>query len=186
VKLNKNSRVVLMLVGALALMGGLTALSVPLYRVFCNATGFNGTARKAKASLAAIQTPGKTIIRVRFDTNTRGVPWSFKPEKAYLDTRVGKSAMVWFDVKNNADHPVTARASYNVLPDTMGAYFMKTQCFCFNDVTLQPGESQRFPVVYFLDPKLMENSDTNTVPDVTLSYTFFQSKLAQSETKNAS
>jgi cytochrome c oxidase assembly protein subunit 11 len=176
--LSRNSRVVLSLLGALLVMCGLTAVSVPLYRAFCNATGFNGTARKAKATLAAIQTPGKAIVRVRFDTNTNGVPWSFKAEKPYFDTRVGKSAMVWFDVKNNADHPVTARATYNVLPDTMGAYFMKTQCFCFNDVTLQPGESQRFPVVYFLDPKLMSNTDTQTVSDVTLSYTFFQSKAA--------
>ncbi|WP_303831906.1 cytochrome c oxidase assembly protein [Asticcacaulis taihuensis] len=184
--LSRNSKVVLSLVGALVVMCALTAAAVPAYRAFCNATGFAGTARKANATLAAIQTPGKKIVRVRFDTNTNGVPWSFKAEKPYFDTRVGKSAMVWFDVKNNADYPVTARATYNVLPDTMGAYFMKTQCFCFNDVTLQPGESQRFPVVYFLDPKLMENSDTNTVPDVTLSYTFFESKVPQSVLKTAS
>ncbi|ESQ83807.1 hypothetical protein AEAC466_11610 [Asticcacaulis sp. AC466] len=185
-KLDRNTKVVLYLVGALAFMGGMAYASVPLYRAFCNATGFNGTARKAKATLANLHGDSQAIVRVRFDTNTRNVPWSFRSEKPYMDTRVGKTALVWFDVRNNADHPITARATYNVLPDTMGAYFMKTQCFCFNDVTLQPGESQRFPVVYFLDPKLMTNTDTDTVEDVTLSYTFFESKQLQNVAKTGS
>ncbi|WP_236621664.1 cytochrome c oxidase assembly protein [Asticcacaulis benevestitus] len=184
--MSKNTRVVLSLVGALVFMGGLAYASVPLYRAFCNATGFNGTARKAKATLAGIHTDSNSIVRVRFDTNTNGVPWSFKPEKKYVDTRVGKTALIYFTVKNNADHPITARATYNVLPDTMGPYFMKTQCFCFQDMTLQAGESLKIPVVYFLDPKLMTNTDTKSVGDVTLSYTFFESKDPKANAKTAS
>ncbi|MBW8882846.1 MAG: cytochrome c oxidase assembly protein, partial [Asticcacaulis sp.] len=114
-----------------------------------------------------------------FDTNTNGVNWTFKPEKEHLDTRVGKTAMMYFTVTNRSDHPVTGRAAFNVLPDTMGPYFRKLQCFCFTDQTLQAGESKTFPMVYFLDPELLKNEDTKTVPDVTLSYTFFESKKAQ-------
>ena len=170
-----HARTVWMLVGALVFMTGLAFASVPLYRAFCSATGFNGEARRAR------ETPRYAVdkvMRVHFDVNAHNIPWSFKPQVPYLDTQVGKTKMITFMVTNNADHPVTGRASYNVLPDTMGAYFMKLQCFCFQDQTLQPGESRSFPVVYFLDPKLMTDQDTKTIDDVTLSYTFFESKAA--------
>ena len=180
--MSKNSRMVWILLGALVFMGGLAYASVPLYRAFCSATGFNGTARKARAALAVSQATNQ-IIRVHFDSNTNGIQWNFKPDRPYIDTRVGKTALIQFSVRNNADHPVTGRASFNVLPDTMGPYFMKLQCFCFTNQTLQPGESRQFQVLYFLDPKLMSNEDTRTVSDVTLSYTFFEAKDAQQATK---
>ena len=174
--ISKNARMVLYLTGTLLVMCALVAVSVPMYRAFCNATGFNGTARKA---LAAPRVATNQIMRVHFDANTNGIPWHFKADRPYLDTRVGKTAMMTFSVTNTGKVPITGRASYNILPDTMGPYFMKLQCFCFQDQTLQPGESRSFPVVYFLDPKLMSNSDTRNVPDVTLSYTFFQVKETQ-------
>lgn len=173
--MHKNTKVALYLVVALVAMVGLAFASVPLYRAFCTATGFNGTARKARGELADLK-PTDRIVRVHFDSNTNGIAWTFKPEKPYMDARVGRTALMNFTVKNNADHPVTGRAAYNVLPDTMGAYFMKLQCFCFTDQTLQPGESRTFPVVFFLDPKMLNDGDTKNVPDVTLSYTFFEAK----------
>lgn len=178
--MNKNTKVVLYLLGTLVFMGGLAYASVPLYRAFCSATGFNGTARKAEA--APVAAVDKTM-RVRFDANARDIPWSFKPDVPYFDTQVGRTQKVSFTVTNNGKVPITGRATYNILPDTMGPYFMKLQCFCFENQTLQPGESKQFPVVYYLDPQLMTDPDTKTVPEVTLSYTFFESRDDATEAK---
>ena len=177
-----HARIVWMLVGALVVMGGLAYASIPLYRAFCSATGFNGEARRARE---APRYAVNKMMRVHFDANTNAIPWTFKPTVPYLDTQVGKTKLMTFTVTNTSNRTVTGRASFNVLPDTMGAYFMKLQCFCFQDQTLKPGESRQFPVVYFLDPKLMSDPDTKSLPDVTLSYTFFESKTASGTAKPA-
>lgn len=171
--MNRNTRLALYLVGGPVFMLGLAFASVPLYQAFCNLTGFGGTTMRAEAAPAEAT---DVIMRVRFDTNTNGVPWTFKVTKPYQDIRVGKTAMMDFTVTNSADRPVTGRAVFNAVPDTMGPYFRKLQCFCFENQTLQPGESKTFPMVYFLDPELLKNPDTRRLTDVTLSYTFFESK----------
>lgn len=181
--LTAKNRTVLWLVGALGLMIALTAVSVPLYRAFCSATGFNGTARRAKAELSSTAALNR-YMRVHFDANTADIPWKFTPDVPYLDTQVGKTKLAYFTVTNMSDQAITGRASYNILPDTMGPYFMKLQCFCFQNETLAPHESRHFQVVYYLDPKLMRDSDTKNVPDVTLSYTFFQARGDGSSAKN--
>ncbi|ESQ89114.1 cytochrome C oxidase assembly protein [Asticcacaulis sp. AC460] len=174
--MKRNTKVVLWLVAAVAFMGGLAFASVPLYRAFCNLTGFDGTAMRATK---APEVATDVIVRVRFDTNTRDIPWTFKAEKPYQDVRIGKTAMMYFTVTNTADHAITGRAVFNVLPETMGPFYRKLQCFCFDDQTLQAGESKTFPMVYFLDPEMLKNIDTRKVRDVTLSYTFFESKAAK-------
>lgn len=171
--LSRNARTVLFLLATLIVMGGLAYASVPLYRAFCQATGIGGTARRAEI---APKQASNRIIRVHFDTNTNAINWSFKPEKDHMDTRVGKTAMMYFTVTNNADRALTGRAVFNVLPDTVGPYFRKLQCFCFTDQTLAAGESKTFPMVYFLDPEMLKNRDTKDIPDVTLSYTFYETK----------
>ena len=171
--MNRNSRLVLILVAAVVFMGGMAFFAIPLYHKFCELTGTNGTARRA---YAASKTVANKTMRVHFDANTETIPWTFKAEKPYQDVRVGKTNVAFFMVTNTADHAVTGRASYNILPDTMGPYFMKLQCFCFTNQTLKPGETRSFPVVYFLDPKLVKDTDTQALPDVTLSYTFFEVK----------
>jgi cytochrome c oxidase assembly protein subunit 11 len=178
--MNKNTKVALYLLGTLVFMAGLAYASVPLYRAFCSATGFGGTARKA---IAAPTVAANKVMRVRFDTNAQAIPWTFKPETPYVDVQVGRTKMVNFTVTNTAKTAITGRAAYNILPDTMGAYFMKLQCFCFQNQTLQPGESKQFPVVFFLDPLLMKDPDTKDLPEVTLSYTFFESKDPAPEAK---
>ncbi|MGZ3298369.1 MAG: cytochrome c oxidase assembly protein [Asticcacaulis sp.] len=172
-KPNRNSRLVLILGGAFVLMLGLSFAAVPLYRLFCPSSVQTGAQAKAKA---APKVATDRHMRVHFDANTNGLAWAFKPDQPYQDVRVGKTAMASFTVTNTTDHAVTGRADYNVLPDTMHPYFLKLQCFCFQDQTLKAGESRQFDVVYFLDPKLLKDVDTKDVPDVTLSYTFFQSK----------
>lgn len=181
--LTAKNRTVLWLVGALGAMIALTVASVPLYRAFCQATGFNGTARRAKQELATTAAVSK-VMRVHFDANTNAIPWKFTPDVPYLDTQVGKTKIAYFTVTNTSQQALTGKASYNILPDTMGPYFLKLQCFCFQNETLQPGESRHFQVVYYLDPKLVKDNDTKDVPDVTLSYTFFQVKDDGAGVKN--
>jgi cytochrome c oxidase assembly protein subunit 11 len=151
-------------------MTGAAFAAVPLYRRFCQLTGFDGTVRKAEA--APTQTLDKTLV-IRFDANVRGVPWEFGPDQTSQTVKIGKTGLAFFHVKNTSDKPVTAHAAYNVVPESAAKYFQKLQCFCFTDQTLQPGQSADFPVVYFVDPKYASDPDTKNEPDITLSYTFF-------------
>lgn len=166
-----HAKVVLSLIGAFLFMCAAVAVAVPLYRLFCPLSIQTGARNRAREAPKVVT---NRMMRVHFDSNTAAIPWTFKPDQPYQDVRVGKTAMAYFTVTNNAKTAVTGRATYNILPDTMHAYFLKLQCFCFTDQTLQPGETKQFPVVYFLDPKLLKDPDTKTVPDVTLSYTFFE------------
>ena len=151
-------------------MTGAAFAAVPLYKRFCQLTGFDGTVRKAEA--APTQVLDKTLL-IRFDANVRGVPWDFAPDQTTQTVRIGKTGLAFFHVKNTSDRPVTAHAAYNVVPEASAKYFQKLQCFCFTDQTLQPGQSADFPVVYFVDPKYASDPDTKNQPDITLSYTFF-------------
>jgi len=151
-------------------MAGAAFAAVPLYKRFCQLTGFDGTVRKADA--APTQVLERKLL-IRFDANVRGVPWDFAPDQPTQTIQIGKTGLAFFHVKNNSDKPVTGHAAYNVVPETSAKYFQKLQCFCFTDQTLQPGQSMDFPVVYFVDPKYASDPDTKGGGDITLSYTFF-------------
>ena len=155
---------------AVCAMTGLGWASVPLYRVFCQATGLNGTTNRA------LEAPGGigSKVDIKFDTNVSpGLKWSFKPELPSSTVDIGARDMAFFIAKNNSNHPITGTATFNVTPAQAGKYFTKIQCFCFTQQTLQPGEEVRMPVIYFVDPKLHEDPDTKTVQAITLSYTFY-------------
>jgi cytochrome c oxidase assembly protein subunit 11 len=157
-------------VAVLAAMTGAAYAAVPLYRAFCQATGFAGTVSRAPAA------PGLVLERrliVRFDTNVRGLPWRFTPDERRQSLRIGETGLAFFTVTNNADRPLTGRAAYNISPDLAGAYFHKIKCFCFDDQTIQAHATMRFPVVYFVDPKFAADPDTRDDQDLTLSYTFY-------------
>ena len=157
--------------GLFAAMIGLTYASVPLYRVFCAATGFAGTTQVAK--VAPKHSGARTLV-VRFDANVGpGLPWTFEPEQSQIELRTGETATVYFKVRNNAGRATTGHAEYNVSPEVVGGYFDKISCFCFTDQTLGPNETLEMPVVFFLDPKLEKDKSLNAVDAVTLSYTFF-------------
>lgn len=168
--MNRNARLALIcLISALAMVGAAYA-AVPLYRVFCQATGFDGTVKRAKTP------PAHALARtmtVRFDTNVHGVPFDFKPEIPSQEVQIGRTALAFFKVTNTSDHPVTAQAVYNVVPESAGAYFEKLECFCFTEQTLQPGQTVEFPMTYFVDPKLVDDTETSGIREVTLSYTFY-------------
>ena len=171
--LRKNRKVGLMALSLAVAMLGLGYASVPLYRIFCQVTGFGGTPQIAsEAKAAAVNATGETIS-VRFDSNTApDMPWQFKPEQVTETAQLGERKIAFFIARNNSDKPVTGQASYNVEPEQAAPYFNKIQCFCFTKQTLQPGEEVRMPVTYYVDPAILKDENAKGVEQVTLSYTF--------------
>ncbi|MBK7162176.1 MAG: cytochrome c oxidase assembly protein [Sphingomonadales bacterium] len=163
-----------LMAGAIAIgMVGMGFAAVPLYRIFCQVTGFGGTTmRVSEAQAATVQAVGKTVV-VRFDANQRGLPWEFKPERPTDTVSIGARDMSVFIAKNLSDQPVTGTATFNVTPAQAGKYFNKIQCFCFTEQTLKAGEQIRMPVLYYVDPKIMTDPDTKDIEEITLSYTFY-------------
>ena len=161
---------------AVAMVGAAYA-SVPLYDLFCRVTGFDGT------PVAGTQESAETLTRrmtVRFDTNVApGLGWSFRPEVPQVEARLGETRTVFFKVRNEGTRPSTGVATYNVQPGQLGAYFVKLKCFCFDEQTLQPGESMDFPVVFYVDPAITKDRNLDDMASVTLSYTYFASKSGQ-------
>ena len=163
-----------LLAGLMALaMVALGFASVPLYRMFCQATGFAGTTQRAEADAAPGAVVGK-IVSVRFDGNVSPhLKWQFAPERPTERVAVGAREMAFYTATNLSDVPVTGRAVFNVTPEQAGKYFNKIACFCFTLQTLKPGETVRMPVVFFVDPKLLDDPDARDISEITLSYTFY-------------
>lgn len=158
-------------------MVGLAYASVPLYRLFCQVTGFGGTPQRA---YEAADTVTDRIVKVRLDANVApGLQWRFVPEEPVMTVKVGETATGFFRITNLAYEPVTGRATYNVAPNLVGSYFNKLQCFCFEDLTLKAGESLDVPVVFFVDPEVAKQRELDSMTEITLSYTFFASKAEQ-------
>ncbi len=175
----RNLRVGLMaFAGALAMLG-LGYASVPLYRLFCQVTGFGGTtmvASESQAQRAAASATGRTIS-IRFDGSTAvGMPWTFQPSQATDTITIGERDIATYVARNNSDKPITGMATFNVAPEQAGKYFNKIQCFCFTQQTLQPGQEVVMPVLYFVDPAMLEDPNMKGVEQITLSYTFHRSQ----------
>ena len=176
--LDKNDKVLAACLGVFAGMVGLTYASAPLYRVFCAATGYDGTPKLFAAPSEGIS--DKTI-EVRFDTNVSpGLPWEFRGEKISTTIRLGENTVDFFDARNMGNVPVTGVARFNVTPLRAAVYFNKIKCFCEDGQELKPLQSARFGVAYFIDPRIATDPETKDIKAVTLSYTFFPAK---SETK---
>jgi cytochrome c oxidase assembly protein subunit 11 len=151
-------------------MVGAAYAAIPVYRAFCQATGFGGTIRRAEAAPVAVS---ERKVTVSFDANVRGAPLEFAPEQGAQTVRLGETKLAFFKATNTSDRPLTVRALYNVAPDQAGTYFRKLQCFCFTDQTIGPRQTVELPVLYFIDPKFAQDINTKNSTDVTLSYTFF-------------
>lgn len=163
-------------------MVGAAFASVPLYRMFCQVTGFDGATRRAEVGATRVL---DRTIGVRFDANVRDLPWTFQPQQVSQTVRIGQTMLAYYRVTNTSDRPLTGRATYNVVPEQAGVYFTKLECFCFKDQTLQPGQSLDFPVVYFIDPRFAEDFETRGKSEVTLSYTFFPSTESQGQAQRS-
>lgn len=169
--MDKNTKTISMVFLVVALMVGLAFASVPLYRMFCQITGFGGTTMKAD-KLPDTQLARK--VTVKFVTNTsRNINWSFKPEKFSEEVQLGQQGLISFIAKSKDRVPSVGTAVFNVTPLKVGKYFQKIQCFCFGEQILQPGEEVHMPVVFFVDPKMDEDPEMEDVTTITLSYTFF-------------
>lgn len=176
---SRNSRFLVVILAVVAGMVGMAFASVPLYRLFCQVTGFGGTTQVAAAL------PGEVIdrtITVKFNTDVaRNLLWSFKPDLRQIDLKLGQKGVIGFTAENKDRAPLTGTALYNVTPGKAGKYFHKIQCFCFGSQTLKPGEKADYPVVFYIDPRLHEDPNMADVRVITLSYTFFPSDTPELE-----
>ena len=172
-KRDKKGLVALSLAGLVAGMVGLSFAAVPLYRMFCQVTGYGGVPQVAETA------PDKVLdrtITIRFDANVdRALPWDFKPEQRVMEVRIGESGLAFFKAHNITDKPVTGTAGFNVVPEVAGRYFNKIECFCFQEQTLAADQSIDMPVTFFVDPKIVEDESTKNISEITLSYTFYRS-----------
>ncbi len=151
-------------------MLGAAYAAVPLYRLFCQVTGFNGTTMvAAKPSTTVLE----RTVTVRFDANTRNLPWQFEPAQRTVDVKIGDNTLAFYRATNTSDQPITGSATFNVTPELAGQYFNKIECFCFKEQTLQPGETVEMPVSFFVDAAFASDRDIGHMSTITLSYTFY-------------
>jgi cytochrome c oxidase assembly protein subunit 11 len=159
------------LTGVVAGMLMLSYAAVPLYRLFCQVTGFGGTTQVAERA------PGEILeqtVTVRFNADIApGMPWTFEPVQRDMTVKIGETAIAFYRAHNNSNQPVTGMASFNVTPDKAGRYFDKIACFCFDLQRLEPGQTVDMPVTFFVDPAMVKDRGTRDVTHITLSYTFF-------------
>ena len=152
-------------------MVGMAYAAVPLYEMFCQVTGYGGTTQRVEQASDVIL---DNKIKVRFDANVGpGLAWSFEPVQREVELKIGETVQIMYRARNNASVPTTGQATFNVTPQAAGAYFNKVQCFCFTETTLKPGEELIMPVVFFVDPAIVEPVETKGIHTLTLSYTFY-------------
>ena len=171
---NKNSKLALIIGIVMFVMFAFAYACVPLYRLFCQKTGFGGTPK-----IVAFQSKkmGSRFIKVQFVANThRDLKWKFTPLQSEVKVKVGQNALAFYKAENLTNKPIIGMATYNVSPDKAGAYFCKVACFCFERQVLYPGEAMEMPVQFYIDPEVVKDPDLNDVSLITLSYTFFEVK----------
>ncbi|WP_230291674.1 cytochrome c oxidase assembly protein [Croceicoccus sp. Ery5] len=172
----RNTRTGLIFLGVALGMLGLGYAAVPLYRIFCQVTGIDGTTQRASAAQASEVKATGNRISVRFDGNVAtGLPWSFHPMQTTSNVMIGEKALAKYEARNNSAREITGTAVFNVSPVQAGKYFNKIECFCFTEQTLKPGEDVEMPVIYYVDPAILEDPDTKDIQQITLSYSFYES-----------
>ncbi|MEP3436904.1 MAG: cytochrome c oxidase assembly protein [Hoeflea sp.] len=171
VKSSANMRVFAVCAAFVVSMVGVSYAAVPLYQLFCQVTGYGGTTQRVEQASDVIL---DRKIKVHFDSNVAGgLPWDFKPVEREVELRIGETVQIAYTAENQSDHTTYGQATFNVTPMSAGAYFNKIQCFCFTENELKPGEIMNMPVVFFVDPAIVDDPDAKDVTTITLSYTFF-------------
>lgn len=172
--LNRNARTGVVLAGVAIGMVGLSFAAVPLYRLFCQVTGFGGTTQRSVAA------PGPVldrVITVRFNADTaNSLPWQFRAKQGHVRVKVGEESLAFYRAANTSKFAATGTATFNVTPLKAGQYFVKVECFCFREQMLAPGKSVDMPVSFYIDPSIMKDRNLDDVKTITLSYTFYRAR----------
>ena len=177
-----NGMIVAMCLSFVVGMSAMCAAAVPLYRMFCQVTGYNGTTQRAEQVSNVIL---DKKIQVSFDANVApGLPWDFKPLQASVSPKIGETVEVKFQIENKSDKTERGQAIFNVSPLEAGVYFNKVQCFCFNETDLAPGEKREMSVVFYVDPEITKAVETKTINALTLSYTYYPREGAKPVASN--
>lgn len=172
---NANKYLAFGLLSVVAVMVGLSFAAVPLYRLFCQVTGYAGTTQRAEAPSA---TATDRVISIRFDANTSSkLDWSFRPVENRIDLKIGENRLAFYKAVNRTDKPLSGTATFNVTPEIAGAYFNKVDCFCFTEQTLAAHQDADMPVSFFIDPAILDDPDARNIEEITLSYTFFKVEM---------
>ena len=167
------------LIAVIVFMGAATWASVPLYDWFCRVTGYGGQPLTAESFDSEVL---EQTVKVRFDASLeRGMPWRFKPIEREIEVRLGEQVLAFYEAYNPTSMPIAGTASFNVYPFTAGAYFVKVDCFCFEEQVLQPGERVEMPVSFFVDTDILNDSEASAASTITLSYTFHRMELSEDE-----
>ena len=176
--MHSNRTIALQLTAMTVGMLMLAYASVPLYRLFCQVTGFGGTTQRVEANVKPSRTSARTMT-VSFDANTdMKLPWKFEPLEKSVSVKLGVNRLIAFRAKNESNAPTKGTATYNVTPFAAGKYFNKIQCFCFEEQRLAPRQSANLPVSFFIDPAILDDPETRDLTNITLSYTFFSYESA--------
>lgn len=176
-RMSPNGRVVAATVGTVMAMGSLGWAAVPLYNLFCKVTGYGGTT--ATAAAGSDRVLDRTVL-IRFDASReRDMPWSFEPVQHTMRVRLGATNIAFYEASNPTDHPVAGTAAYNVAPYAAGSHFVKIDCFCFEEQVLAAGETASMPVTFYVDPAILDDPEAEGIPEITLSYTFYQTDLPE-------
>lgn len=180
----RNNRTLALLLGLAGGMVGLAYASVPMYRLFCQVTGFGGVPKVEVGAAAPGEVVGGPSLRIQFNADTSpDLPWTFAPEQREVRIKPGQEMLIAYHARNNSDHPITGTAVFNVTPPQAGSYFVKTQCFCFEKQTLNPGQDLSFPVLFYVDPSIKDDAEAADIREITLSYTFYPSQAVPLEQK---
>lgn len=171
-----NVRTATVLFSVVAGMVGLAFASVPLYRIFCEVTGYGGTLKTGVEAKAG-GVPSDRLVTVRFDANVNSkLPWKFTPDLRQVTVRAGEETLIYYTATNLSSVPLTGTATFNVTPYKAASYFGKVDCFCFTEQTLEPGEKASMAVSFFVDPEIFDDPNTQEVNTISLSYTFYRAR----------
>ncbi|MCW1750799.1 cytochrome c oxidase assembly protein [Rhizobium acaciae] len=166
-----NGAVVMMCLSFVFGMGAMSYAAVPLYRIFCQVTGYNGTTQRVDQVSSVVL---DRTMRVTFDANVApGLQWDFKPVEREVNPKIGETIQVNFTAENRSNETQRGQAVFNVTPGEAGVYFNKVQCFCFTETDLKPGEKLDMPVVFYIDPEIVKAVESKNIHTITLSYTFY-------------
>ena len=169
-----NLKITFSLIFLVSFMFFLTFAAVPLYKLFCQVTGYGGTPKIVNVKDQINVSEKKIKIEFNSDVNKK-LNWSFKPEQRSIESKIGDSILAFYKAKNNGNKSITGIATYNILPFEAAQYFNKVDCFCFENQTLEPGEDVVLPINFYIDPKILDDPSVKHLNSIVLSYTFFQS-----------